>query len=91
MEKQIGIEELYLSPRRQGRKTPKVSRALQALVREFGPVVPIVVRQTDRHRYEILTNAETWIAAQRNGYREVPVVLRRAVTDAQADALLCLK
>ena len=91
METLVGIEELYLSPRREGRKTPKVSSALHALVREFGPVVPIVVRKTDRHRYEILVNAETWIAAQRHGYHEVPIVIRRAVTDAQADALLSLK
>lgn len=91
MIRQAGIEELYLSPRRPNRATPKVSGALQDLVRRFGPVQPVVVRRTAPHRYEILANPETWLAAQRAGYHQVPIFARESVSDEEADALLRLK
>ena len=91
MEKLIGIEELMLSPRRPNRRGPVLTSALLALVREFGPVLPVIARPAGHRRYEILSNAETWLAAQRTGYHEVPVVIRRDVSDEQADAMLRLK
>lgn len=91
MEKQASIEELYLSPRRPERQAPQVSSALLALVREFGPVLPVIVRKSAHARYEILSNAETWLAAQRTGHHQLPIVIRRGISDEQADALLRLK
>ena len=91
MIKQAGIEELYLSPRRPKMGVPKVSGALQDLVSRFGPVQPVVVRRTALQRYEILANPETWLAAQRSGYHQVPILAREFVSDEEADALLGLK
>ena len=91
MIKQAGIEELYLSPRRPKTGVPQVSGALQDLVSRFGPVQPVVVRRTAPQRYEILANPETWLAAQRAEYHQVPILARESVSDEEADALLRLK
>ena len=40
--------------------------------------------------YEILSNAETWLAAQRAGWHEVPVDVRDDITDEDAEAILAL-
>lgn len=91
MEKRVGIEQLSLSPRRPDRKRPPVSGPLLSLVRTFGPVLPVVVRERAPRQYEILANAETWLAAQQLGFHEVSIVVRETVSDEQADALLRLQ
>ena len=84
-----GIELLFLSPARPTRSAPQVPDALQRLVDSHGPLDPIVVRSRGL-RYEILSNAETWIAAQRAGWRDVPVAIRDDLTDDDAQAILAL-
>ena len=53
------------------------------------PTDPVVVRPHGP-RYEILSTAETWLAAQRAGWREVPVDVRDDITDEEAEAILAL-
>ena len=84
-----GIEQLYLSPRRPRGPLPVVSAALQRLVEAHGPINSVVVRPHGT-RYEILSNVETWLAAQRAGWREVPVDVRDDITDEEAEAILAL-
>ena len=84
-----GIEQLYLSPWRPRGPLPEVSAALQRLVEAHGPIDPVVVRPHGT-RYEILSNAETWLAAQRAGWHEVPVDVRDDITDEDAEAILAL-
>ena len=84
-----GIEQLYLSPSRPRGPLPEVSAALQRLVEAHGPIDPVVVRPHGT-RYEILSNAETWLAAQRAGWHEVPVDVRDDITDEDAEAILAL-
>ena len=84
-----GIEQLYLSPSRPRGPLPEVSAALQRLVEAHGPLDSVVVRPHGQ-RYEILSNAETWLAAQRAGWREVPVDVRDDITDEEAEAILTL-
>ena len=85
----VGIEQLYLSPSRPRGPLPEVSAALQRLVEAHGPIDPVVVRPHGT-RYEILSNAQTWLAAQRAGWREVPVDVRDDITDEDAEAILAL-
>ena len=84
-----GIEQLYLSPSRPRGPLPEVSAGLQRLVEAHGPIDPVVVRLHGT-RYEILSNAETWLAAQRAGWHEVPVDVRDDITDEDAEAILAL-
>ena len=84
-----GIEQLYLSSTRPRGALPAVSAALQRLVEAHGPIDPIVVRPHGR-RYEILSNAETWLAAQRAGWRKVPIAIRTDLTDNEVQAIVAL-
>ena len=84
-----GIEQLYLSPARPRGPLPEVSASLQRLVETHGPIDPVVVRPHGP-RYEILSNAETWLAAQRAGWREVPIDIRDDITDEEASAIVAL-
>ena len=68
---------------------PEVPPSLARLVDAHGPVDPVVVRPGPRG-YEILSNAETWLAAQRAGWHEVPVEIRDEIDDAQATEILRL-
>ena len=84
-----GIELLSLSPARPRGPLPDVPASLQRVVDAHGPLDPVVVRAR-ASGYEILTNAETWLAAQRAGWREVPIDVRDDITDADAAAILAL-
>ena len=85
----VGIEELHLSPLRPPGPLPEVPPALARLVDSHGPVDPVVVRSRPRG-YEILSNAETWLAAQRAGWHEVPIDTRDEIDDAEAAEILRL-
>ena len=84
-----GIEQLSLSRSRPRGPLPDVPASLQRVVDAHGPLDPVVVRARGAG-YEILTNAETWLAAQRAGLREVPIDVRDDITDADAAAILAL-
>ena len=84
-----GIEQLHLSPSRPRGPLPEVPHSLQRLVETHGPIDPVVVRPRGLH-YEILSNAETWLAAQRAGWHEIPIDVREDITDVDAAAILAL-
>ena len=79
-----GIEELYLPAARSGRSIPKVSLRLLETIRLHGPIEPVVARKIAARRYEILSNAETWLAAQRLGRDRVPVEVLPGIDDEDA-------
>ena len=83
-----GIEELHLSPRRPDRAVPAVPARLLEATRRHGPIAPVVVRRLREHHYEILGNAETWLAAQRLGQERVPVEVLPDVDDEDAAAIV---
>ena len=85
-----GIGQLYLRPSRARGPLPEVSASRLRLVEMHGPIDPVVVRPRGQHRYEILSNVETWLAAQRAGWREVPIDIREDITDEDADAIVAL-
>lgn len=89
MTRWVGIEELHLSPLRPPGPLPEVPPSLARLTDSHGPVDPVVVRSRPRG-FEILSNAETWLSAQRAGWHEVPIELRDEIDDAQAREILRL-
>ena len=88
MSRWVGIEQLELSPHRPEKGIPRVSAQLLSQVRAHGPLNPVVVRPCGRDRYEILSNAETWLAVQRAGQHQVPIEVRDDIDDAEAAELL---
>lgn len=88
MSQWVGIEQLELSPHRPGRSVPRVPSTLLAQVRSHGPLEPVVVRHCGPDRYEILSNAETWLAVQRVGQHQVPIEVRDDIDDDEASELL---
>ena len=89
MTRWAGIEELHLSPLRPPGPLPEVPLGVVRLVESCGPVNPVVVRSGPRG-YEILSNVETWLAAQRAGWHEVPIEVRDEIGDPQASEILGL-
>ena len=79
----LGIEKLSLARMRPQNRIPTVSIRLLETVRKHGPLAPVVVRRVG-DGYEILTNAETWLAAQRLGKRQVPVEILPEISDEEA-------
>ena len=88
MSRWVGIEQLELSPHRPDKGVPRVSSQLLTQVRAHGPLNPVVVRPCGTDRYEILSNAETWLAVQRAGQHQVPIEVRDDIDDAEASELL---
>lgn len=83
-----GIEELHLSPRRPVRTVPRVPLKLLDTIRRHGPIAPVIVRKVGDRNYEILDNAETWLAAQRLGQHQVPVEVLADLDDEDAAAIV---
>ena len=83
-----GIEELVLPKRRPGGRIPTLSARRLALMRDHGPLEPVVVRPLAPRRYEILANAQDWLAAQRLGRREVLIEVHDGIDDAEAAAIV---
>ena len=50
-------------------------------IKERGIIQPIIVRNSndDKSKYEIIAGERRWLAAQRAGFHEVPVVITEAV------------
>ena len=89
MARWAGIEECYLSPLRPPGPLPEVPLGVVRLVESYGPISPVVVRSGPRG-YEILANVETWLAAQRTGWHEVPIDVREEIGDPEAREILAL-
>jgi len=77
----LGLEKLSLSASRPSGYIPTPTASLQDRVNEFGPIEAVVVRSIGNNKFEILANAETWVAAGRAGLHEVPVLMRDDLDD----------
>lgn len=80
----LGLEKLSLSTSRPSGYVPTPTASLQERVKDFGPIEPVVVRPIANNKFEILANAETWVAAGRAGLHEVPVLIRDDLDDGLA-------
>lgn len=72
----LGLEKLRLSSSRPTGYVPNPTASQLERVKNHGPIEPVVVRAMADSKFEILANAETWVAAGRAGFHEVPVVVR---------------
>jgi ParB family chromosome partitioning protein len=62
---------------------------LEHSIREFGLLQPIVVRELDRGRYELVMGERRWRASQQAGLDYIPAIVRSTTDDAMLrDALL---
>lgn len=62
---------------------------LEHSIREFGLMQPIVVRESDTGRYELVMGERRWRAAQQAGLDAIPAIVRKTADDAMLrDALL---
>ena len=62
---------------------------LEHSIREFGLLQPIVVRETEAGRFQLVMGERRWRAAKRVGLRTVPAIVRQTADDAMLrDALL---
>ncbi|MEE9426154.1 MAG: ParB/RepB/Spo0J family partition protein, partial [Methylococcales bacterium] len=69
----------YLKPGRFQPRTdinPEHLQELATSIEQHGIVQPIVIRQLDTNRYEIIAGERRWRAAQLAGLHEVPVISR---------------
>ena len=78
------IEQLRLCPLRPAGPLPRVSARLVKLVQDYGAIEPVVVRQIRVAEFEILSNVETWMAAQRARLDRVPVYVLEDISDGEA-------
>lgn len=82
------IEHLRISPLRPKGPLPRISSRLIELVRHHGAIEPVVVRPVEEGRYEILSNVETWMAAQQVRLESVPIYIRCDLGDQEAREIL---
>ena len=62
---------------------------LEHSIREFGLLQPIVVRETEAGRFQLVMGERRWRAAKRVGLQTVPAIVRQTADDAMLrDALL---
>jgi ParB family chromosome partitioning protein len=62
---------------------------LEHSIREFGLMQPIVVRELDAGRYQLIMGERRWRAAERAGMERIPTIVRQTPDDALLrDALL---
>ncbi|MEW9797844.1 ParB/RepB/Spo0J family partition protein [Alteromonas sp. CYL-A6] len=75
----------YLVPGKyQPRKdmSPEALEELASSIRSQGVIQPIVVRQTDHHRYEIIAGERRWRAAQLAQLDDVPCLIKNVADEA---------
>ena len=84
----VGIEQLVLSSARLDRSIPKTPVSAIKQILTHGQLQPVVVRSLADNRYEILANAESWLAVQRAGLHQVDIVIRDDVNDDEAEKLV---
>lgn len=79
----LPIEQLVPNPGQPRKRfAPEALEDLVASIRSRGILQPILVRQRDPSRYEIVAGERRWRAAQAAGLHKVPVIVR-AFTDAE--------
>jgi|GEM_PF-1531271 len=84
----VGIEQLCLSPRRANRLVPRVPVELTRQVKKFGQIEPVVTRKLSDGLFEILANAEMWLAIQRAGLHTVGIIVLTGLSDDEAKAIV---
>lgn len=84
----VGIEQVTLSPLRTHRVIPKIDTWLIERVRTLGQITPVIVRPIAPNKYEILANAQSWLAVQRAGLHRVEILVREGVNDESARAIV---
>jgi len=90
MQETIELDCLSLAHYRQHGLKPKDTPALRRRIQGHGCIEPVVVRPCPGQpgRYEIISNAETYIAAGKLGLTRVPVVVRDDLDDDETDEIL---
>lgn len=63
---------------------------LEASIREFGVLQPLLVRPMSDGSYRIVAGERRWRAARRAGLKEVPVIIK-SLTDAEAAAIALIE
>ena len=86
MQDTIAIDRLSLDHFRQHGQVPKVTPELTRRIQGHGCIDPVIVRPStaERGRFDIISNAETYLAAGRLGLSRVPVVIRDDLDDKEA-------
>lgn len=84
MDDWLDLERLVLSADKPSGYVPTPTSSLMERVRDHGPIQPVVVRPLSGGQFEILANAETWVAAGRAGLHRVPVTVRDDIHDQEA-------
>ena len=85
--RKVGIECLVRSPTRRSTPPEPIDAEHVELVRRLGPLIPVPVRTVGERRWEILAREGEWIAAQRAGLHDLPVVVLDDLDDATRDRL----
>jgi ParB family chromosome partitioning protein len=90
MQESIELDRLSLTNYRQHGLKPNDSPALRRRIQGHGCIDPVIVRPCpdQPNRYEIISNAETYIAAGKLGLTKVPVVVRDDLDDGEAEDIL---
>lgn len=90
---EIPVEYLRLSPLRPMRSLPRPTAATVRNIQRFGITIPVLVRpiaSTRPEHYEILAGEDHWLGAQQAGLHEVPVCIRRDLSNAAAEQIVRL-
>ena len=70
--------------------TEEALSELEASIREFGVLQPLLVRPMSDGSYKIVAGERRWRAARRAGLTEVPVIIK-SLTDAEAAAIALIE
>lgn len=86
------VDVAAIEPNPQQPRTAFDDEALAELehsIREFGLLQPIVVREIEAGRFQLVMGERRWRAAERAGLEQIPAIVRRTGDDAMLrDALL---
>ena len=83
----VGIERLTRPTGRRRSAVPKVSDADVTLVRRYGVLTPVPVYGEPGGPWEIVARERDWIAAQRAGLHEIPIVILDDLDPADLDRI----
>lgn len=70
--------------------TEEALSELEASIREFGVLQPLLVRPMSDGSYKIVAGERRWRAARRAGLTEIPVIIK-SLTDAEAAAIALIE
>lgn len=94
-EPRLGLRELPVEQLQRGQYQPRLNMDQEALeelaesIRTQGIIQPLLVRQIDRHQFEIIAGERRWRGAQIAGLATVPAVVREIDNEtAMAVALI---